>query len=57
MLLLGSNGNEIGGKYRIPRRDLQKLMFKHLGFSDEETKEQFGFLMRASKICLLLMGI
>ena len=22
-------------------------MFKHLGFSDEEAKEQFGFLMEA----------
>ena len=42
------NGNEIGGgSMRIHDRDLQKLMFKHLGFSDEEAKEQFGFLIEA----------
>ncbi|MBT5859005.1 MAG: aspartate--tRNA ligase, partial [Flavobacteriales bacterium] len=42
------NGNEIGGgSIRIHDRDLQKLMFKHLGFTDEEAKEQFGFLMDA----------
>ena len=42
------NGNEIaGGSIRIHDRDLQKLMFKHLGFSDEQAKEQFGFLMEA----------
>ena len=42
------NGNEIGGgSIRIHNRDLQKLMFKHLGFTDEEAKEQFGFLMEA----------
>ena len=42
------NGNEIGGgSIRIHNKDLQKLMFKHLGFSDEEAKEQFGFLMEA----------
>ena len=42
------NGNEIGGgSIRIHDKDLQKLMFKHLGFSDEEAKEQFGFLMEA----------
>ena len=42
------NGNEIGGgSIRIHDRKLQKLMFKHLGFSDEEAKEQFGFLMDA----------
>ena len=42
------NGNEIGGgSIRIHDRDLQKLMFKHLGFSNEEAKEQFGFLMDA----------
>ncbi|MCP4910710.1 MAG: aspartate--tRNA ligase, partial [Bacteroidetes bacterium] len=32
---------------RIHDRDLQKLMFKHLGFSDEEAQEQFGFLLNA----------
>lgn len=42
------NGSEIGGgSIRIHDRDLQKLMFKHLGFSDEEALEQFGFLMNA----------
>ena len=42
------NGSEIGGgSIRIHDRDLQKLMFKHLGFSDEEAQEQFGFLMNA----------
>ena len=42
------NGVEIGGgSIRIHDRDLQKLMFKHLGFSDEEALDQFGFLMNA----------
>ena len=42
------NGNEIGGgSIRIHDRDLQKLMFKHLGFTEEEAKDQFGFLMDA----------
>jgi len=42
------NGNEIGGgSIRIHDRELQKLMLKHLGFSDSEAKEQFGFLMDA----------
>jgi len=42
------NGVEIGGgSIRIHDRELQKLMFKHLGFSDEEAQEQFGFLMNA----------
>jgi aspartyl-tRNA synthetase len=42
------NGNEIGGgSIRIHDRDLQKIMFKHLGFTEEEAKEQFGFLMDA----------
>ena len=42
------NGNEIGGgSIRIHDRDLQQLMFKHLGFTDKEAKEQFGFLMEA----------
>jgi len=42
------NGNEIGGgSMRIHNRDLQQLMFRHLGFSEEESKEQFGFLMDA----------
>lgn len=42
------NGNEIGGgSIRIHDRELQQLMFKHLGFTEEEAKEQFGFLMEA----------
>ena len=42
------NGNEIGGgSIRIHDRKLQKLMFKHLGFSEIEAKNQFGFLMDA----------
>jgi aspartyl-tRNA synthetase len=42
------NGNEIGGgSIRIHDKDLQKLMFKHLGFTDEQAKNQFGFLMDA----------
>ncbi len=42
------NGNEIGGgSIRIHDKDLQKLIFKHLGFSDKEAKQQFGFLMDA----------
>ena len=42
------NGNEIGGgSIRIHDKELQKLMFKHLGFTDEQSKDQFGFLMEA----------
>ncbi|MEO1054177.1 MAG: aspartate--tRNA ligase [Bacteroidota bacterium] len=42
------NGVEIGGgSIRIHDQGMQKLMFKHLGFSDEEAKAQFGFLMQA----------
>ena len=42
------NGNEIaGGSIRIHDRDLQKLMFKCLGFTKVEADEQFGFLMEA----------
>jgi aspartyl-tRNA synthetase len=42
------NGNEIGGgSIRIHDKALQQLMFKHLGFTEEEAKEQFGFLMEA----------
>ena len=42
------NGSEIGGgSIRIHDKELQRLMFKHLGFSEEEAKEQFGFLMNA----------
>ena len=42
------NGNEIGGgSIRIHDKEIQALMFKHLGFSETEAKEQFGFLMNA----------
>lgn len=42
------NGNEIGGgSIRIHDRPTQETMFRHLGFSPEEAKEQFGFLMDA----------
>lgn len=42
------NGNEIGGgSIRIHDRAMQALMFKHLGFTEAEAKEQFGFLMDA----------
>lgn len=42
------NGVEIGGgSIRIHDAALQNKMFKILGFSDEEAKEQFGFLMNA----------
>jgi aspartyl-tRNA synthetase len=42
------NGVEIGGgSIRIHDRDLQKKMFRVLGFTDELAQEQFGFLMNA----------
>lgn len=42
------NGTEIGGgSIRIHDRPTQQLMFKKLGFTDEEAKKQFGFLMEA----------
>jgi len=42
------NGVEIGGgSIRIHNKDLQKQMFKVLGFTDEEAQAQFGFLMNA----------
>ena len=42
------NGNEIGGgSIRIHNRATQSLMFDHLGFTKEEAKAQFGFLMNA----------
>lgn len=42
------NGVEIGGgSIRIHNSDLQKKMFKALGFTDEEAYEKFGFLIDA----------
>ncbi len=42
------NGYELGGgSLRIFERDIQEKMFRALGFTDEEAKEQFGFLMEA----------
>jgi aspartyl-tRNA synthetase len=42
------NGNEIGGgSIRIHDKDIQATMFRHLGFTPEEARAQFGFLMDA----------
>lgn len=42
------NGVEVGGgSIRIFDRDLQMRMFKLLGFSEDEARKQFGFLMNA----------
>lgn len=42
------NGVEVGGgSIRIHDKKLQALLFKCLGFTDEEAREQFGFLMNA----------
>ena len=42
------NGNEIGGgSIRIHDKQMQATMLRHLGFSDEDAKAQFGFLMDA----------
>lgn len=42
------NGTEVGGgSIRIHDKATQQLMFTKLGFSDEEAKKQFGFLMEA----------
>ncbi|TXE12732.1 aspartate--tRNA ligase [Seonamhaeicola algicola] len=42
------NGNEIGGgSIRIHDKATQALMFDYLGFTEEEAKAQFGFLMDA----------
>jgi len=44
------NGVEIGGgSVRIHDSAVQKLMFKVLGFSEQEAEEQFGFLLNAFK--------
>ncbi|TBW27912.1 aspartate--tRNA ligase [Gramella sp. KN1008] len=42
------NGNEIGGgSIRIHDKQTQSQMFRYLGFTEEEAREQFGFLMDA----------
>ncbi|MGF6948313.1 aspartyl-tRNA synthetase [Neobacillus sp. B4I6] len=42
------NGYELGGgSLRIFERDIQEKMFSLLGFTPEEAKEQFGFLLNA----------
>jgi len=42
------NGTEVGGgSIRIHDRPTQQLMFRHLGFTEEEAKKQFGFLLDA----------
>jgi len=42
------NGTEVGGgSIRIHDRSTQQMMFSHLGFTEEEAKKQFGFLLDA----------
>ena len=42
------NGVELGsGSIRIHRPDIQQLMFEVLGFTEDEIRERFGFLINA----------
>ncbi|MCI8536164.1 MAG: aspartate--tRNA ligase [Hungatella sp.] len=44
------NGTELGGgSVRIHQADIQAKMFEVLGFTQEKTREQFGFLLDAFK--------
>ncbi len=44
------NGDEMGGgSIRINNSELQSRMFKALGFTEEEAREKFGFLLEAFK--------
>ena len=44
------NGYELGGgSIRIHSPEVQSTMFKHLGFSDADIRERFGFLVDAFK--------
>ncbi len=44
------NGYEIGGgSIRIHNQELQNKMFNIIGFTDEQAKERFGFLLEAFK--------
>eukprot|EP01127_Copromyxa_protea_P006016 TRINITY_DN15823_c0_g1_i1.p1 TRINITY_DN15823_c0_g1~~TRINITY_DN15823_c0_g1_i1.p1 ORF type:complete len:619 (-),score=178.56 TRINITY_DN15823_c0_g1_i1:25-1821(-) len=67
------NGVEVGGgSIRIHQKEVQQMMFKHLGFTPESAEEQFGFLMKAfeygapphggiafglDRLCTLLGGV
>ncbi|HHX65521.1 MAG TPA: aspartate--tRNA ligase [Chloroflexi bacterium] len=45
---LVANGYEVaGGSIRIHRREVQSLMFRTIGLSDEEARAQFGHLLEA----------
>jgi len=42
------NGVEVaGGSIRIHRRDVQRLVFKALGLTEEKARERFGFFLDA----------